>query len=107
MKPKVDPFKQKIVEVALENAQREEAAAVKKTAAASLSDVDLKSLLELSLLGIHREVTNIVRATAEGILDKDHSDALIKYTTLLTKLVKEENELLDKLSEDQLTTLVK
>lgn len=99
----VDPFKEKIIN----DAMKKEEEAVKQTASESPSNVDLKDLLEKSKLGLHREVTNLVRATASGLLSKDQSQALINYTSLLTKLVKEEDDDLKNLSEDQLKELLK
>lgn len=107
MKRVYDPFKKAIVEKVELEAQQSEAAEQAAASEPPSADIDLKGLLDKTRLGLYREITNLVRATADGPLNKDQSQALINYTNLLTKLVKEEDELFANLTDEQLEAALK
>jgi len=57
-----------------------------------VSDVDLVDLYEKTKLILQREIQNLTRMSIEGKLKSRESEALVSYTNLLAKLMKEEEK---------------
>lgn len=98
----VDPFKK---------AQEDEAEAKKAsalaTAAQQSSGVDLKHELDRMRTIIQREVSQLMIESSSGLLSKDSSASLVNYIKVVTGLIKDENELVDAMTDEELETILK
>lgn len=98
----VDPFKK---------AQEMEAEAKKASASAEqalkTSGVDLKHELDRTRTVLQREISQLMMESAGGLLCKDSSAALVSYIKLLKDLIKDENALIDNMSDDELDQIIK
>jgi hypothetical protein len=100
-----DPFKKKIVEDEARKAA--EAAKPKKAETPNASDIDLKDLLGKTRVILWREISELMQESAGKLLSKDSSQALVNYIKLLKDLIKDENELIDTMSDEDLEKIMK
>lgn len=91
-----DPFKQKVGEI--ETIQ----AAVSPT-----SGIDLKVLLDKTRTILYREINQLMQESSNSLLSKDSSNSLVNYIKLLKDLIKEENDLFDDMTDEELKAIVK
>ncbi len=77
------------------------------TKAPATPNVDLKQLLAKSHLILEREVKQLTILSATALLDRDASLALVNYVKLLKELIKDEDKLLDDLSDEELEQIMK
>lgn len=71
------------------------------------SDISLDDLLSKQLLILYRETQRLLMESSSGILLEEHQRALVNYIKLTKELKKDENELLDKMSDEDLERLAK
>lgn len=98
----IDPFKKaKEMEAEAKNASAL-AAEAQKT-----SGVDLKHELDRTRTVLQREISQLMIESAGGLLCKDSSAALVNYIKLLKDLIKDENQLIDDMSDEELEQILK
>lgn len=68
--------------------------------------LSIDDMLEDSILILSREIKNLRQESSLGLLSRDSSNALTGYIKLLKELKREEKELLDNLSDEELEKLV-
>lgn len=72
------------------------------------SDIELKELMDKCKLLLFREIKNLLTESALGAsLSKDSSQALVNYVKLLKELIKDEKDLFDGMSDEELETILK
>lgn len=97
MKHKIDLFRAKIVE--------DEAKRAFVPATIPPGGIDLRSVLERAKGIVFRQISVLETESSQGILCKDSSIALINYIKQIKDLIKDENELLDSMSDEELKKL--
>lgn len=108
MKRTIDPFKQRIIEEETKKLEEQEMALKKASLVPPPSSgIDLKDLLSKTKTILWREVQGLMQESTGSLLSKDSSQALINYIKVLQQLIKEENDLFDNLTEEQLESLLK
>lgn len=94
-----DPFKKAAAEV--------EAKQALTPPPVPASGVDLKDLLDKTRTLLYREISQLMIESSGGLLCKDSSQALVNYIKLLKDLIKDENELVDNLSDEELDKIIR
>lgn len=84
------------------------ASAVEQQLAPSeVTEFDVDVLLAKSGVILQREISNLLRASAAGKLDRGQSQDLVAYVRLLSDIAKEQKEYLASLTDEQIASLKK
>lgn len=99
--PPIDPLRAKIVDDEVERTEE-----VKKPPS-SLIDVSIDDLLSIGLTTLSRLMQSLAVQVTDGTYDRETIMNLKDAMAMLKDLKKEEKDLLDNMSDDQLAQLVK
>lgn len=69
--------------------------------------IDLKMLLSKTHRILEREIAQLNLDSATGLLDRDASLALVNYVKLLKELIKDENSLVENMTDAELEQAIK
>lgn len=69
--------------------------------------VDLRKEMAKLHAALQKQVKFLLASSSEGLLNRDDSASLVNYIKVLQGLIKDENELLDDMSDEELEQIMK